>query len=129
MYRFTPKLVLIITFGCLEVCKISARLNCIFASYGIFFHLCEKKKRRRKHTKVCSLISCEKLTQFWYAVFPSRQASPQHIQYQSDERSRSYECVKITTLLLLLIYSCSLCTLEKHHNCCWPLMAHFLLSV
>jgi len=45
------------------------------------------------------------LLQIWSV---GKRVPPQQIWYQLDKRSQSYECLKIATLLFLLIYLCSL---------------------
>jgi len=45
------------------------------------------------------------LLQFWKVASPYRQALPQQIRCSSDKGWRIYKCVKIATLLFLLIYS------------------------
>ena len=45
------------------------------------------------------------LLQIWDVALHHRRALPQQIWCSSDKRSRIYECVKIATLLFLLIYS------------------------
>ena len=61
------------------------------------------------HNAFLGNTSCDFL-QSWSVVFLGRQAPPQQLWCFSDKRSWSYECVKIATLLLLLIYSRSLHT-------------------
>ena len=70
----------------------------------VIYHL-SKKTPKVSYNLVNSL--CDFL-QIWCAVSPSGWEPPQHIWYQSDKRSWSYECMKIMTLLFLLIYSSSL---------------------
>jgi len=53
------------------VCKISAKSNHAFVSYGDFFHLCEKKKKKEKHESLLIHISetvCD-FFQIWYVAF------------------------------------------------------------
>ena len=62
--------------------------------------------------KVCLLMPQKWFMKFssntvCYVVFLSRQAPSQQIWHWSDERSRSYECVKIAPLLFLLHSLCA----------------------
>ena len=43
--------------------------------------------------------------QFWHVASPYRLALPQQIWWSSDKKWWIYECLKITTLLFLLMYS------------------------
>ena len=77
--------------------------------------MCEKtKKKEKKKTQkfvhsylrnaLCSFL------QIWCVVYLGKGTPPQQHWNQSDKRSRSYECVKIVSLLFPLIYSHSLRT-------------------
>jgi len=59
------------------------------------FVICTKKEK--KTLKLWLLVSWKQLMQFT--------ANSCHILWSSDKRSQIYKCMKITSLLLLLIYS------------------------
>ena len=87
-------------------------------------------QKEEEKTKVCSLISCEWIMQFSSNLVCSLRWSPlQHSWDQSDKRSWSYKCVKITILLLLLIYSrsCMPHFLGPHDTLlCLDLISHIM---
>jgi len=113
----------------LQVYQISAGLEYKFVSYSDFFK-CAKKTKKKTHKFAHSYLG-NALRNFlwnWCVVSLGRRAPPQQLWYSSDKRSWSYECVKITTLLFLLIYSCSLHAPRMTHcrvswfNICWTLI-------
>ena len=82
------------------------------ASYSLFFDLCEKTKKKKKTKNKnwnfgLSYLgnAWHDLLQFWNPASPYRRAVPQQIWWSSGKRLRIYGCVKIATLLFLLIYS------------------------
>ena len=81
---------------------------------GADFVICPKRRRRirkkflRKNWKfVHSYLGngSHNSLQFWHVASPYRQALPQQIWWSSDKTLRIYECLKITTLLFVLMYS------------------------
>ena len=81
------------------------------------FVICAKRRRRRRRIRRkktnknwnfgLSYLgnAWRNLLQFWNPASPYRRAVPQQIWWSSGKRSLIYECVKIATLLVLLIYS------------------------
>jgi len=112
---------------CCVVTKIGTRI-CLYTPYNCTkfqldqskhlrvranFVICVKRRRKRKKTKKnnwnfgLSYLRnawCD-LFQFWNPASPHRWALPQQVWWSSVKRSRIYECLKIATLLFLLIYS------------------------
>ena len=70
-----------------------------------------KEENLKKKRKICKFAhshlrnGLQNFLQIWYVVSSSRWAPPQKLWHPSDKRSQSYECMKIATLLFLLIYS------------------------
>ena len=95
------------------------------------FQVCEKTKKKNTKKKLKSLLTHILATLlnflwFWCVVSLGRQAPPQQLWCSSDVRLWSYECVKIASLLFLLIYSCSLrapCFLGLHDTLLCVLIA------
>ena len=93
----------------LQVYQISAGSEYALASFVI----CAKRQRRRRKNEEktwnfgLSYLgnTWHDLLQFWNPASPYRHAVPQQIWWSLGKRSRIYECVKISTLLFLLIYS------------------------
>ena len=88
-----------------HVCQISARSKQVRV---VFVFVQKEKKNEEQKLKLGSLVSRKHLALFasiWNVASPNRQALPQQIWCASDLRWRIYECVKIATLLFLLIYS------------------------
>ena len=106
MVRFSKNLVLIIAFGRPTPLPNFCLIKACDSKLERFLCLCEKKKKKRR-TKTETLVShsWHDVLQFWNPDSPYRQAVPQQIWCSSDKRSHIYECVKITTLLFLLIYT------------------------
>ena len=104
-----------------------------------FLCLCEKKNMEKTKKKnwnfgLLYLIDgwCD-LLQIWNVASHHRWALPQQIWCSSDKRSRIHECVKIATLLLLLIYSLLFtCTpgflgRTKHYRVSWYSKLYYFL--
>ena len=77
------------------------------------FAICAKRRRRKKKTKnkkwnfglsYLGNAWCD-LLQFWNAASPYKWAVSQQIWWSLGKKSRIYGCVKIETLLFLLIHS------------------------
>ena len=67
---------------------------------------CAKNEENEK--KVCPGNGFCDFLQIWFAVFLIRHAPRQQFWHKSDKRSQINICMKIATLLFLLVYSCSL---------------------
>ena len=117
MYRFSPKLILIIASGRPTSVPNFSWIEYEFPSYNDLFKCA---KRRRKNSKFAHSYLGNALRDFLQircVVSLGRRAPLQQLWYSSDKRSWSYECVKIATLLFPLIYSRSLrvsCFLEPY---------------
>ena len=73
-------------------------------SYSDFFK-CAKRRRRKKFAHSYFRNALRDFLQIWCVVSLGRWAPPQQLWDQPGKRLQSYECVKIATLLFLLIYS------------------------
>ena len=75
----------------------------------VVFVFVQKEKKTKKNTEAFGLLYLRNgwydLLQIWNVACHYRRALPQQIWCSLDKRSRIYECVKITTLLFLLVYS------------------------
>ena len=86
----------------------------------------KKKKTNNKNWNFAHLYlgnSWRDLLRFWNVASPYRRALPQQIWCSSDKRWRINGCVKITTLLFLLIYSLPFaralfCLAARHTTVC-----------
>ena len=82
----------------------------------VIFQVCEKTKKKEKKTKKKTRKfahpylrkTLRDFLQIWCVVSLGRWAPPQQLWFSLDKMSWSYECVKLATLLFLLIYSRSL---------------------
>ena len=104
-------MVLIFSFGCPTGLPNFSPIEVCISKLERFLWLCEKKKRKKSKEKyeTCSLLYLRNgwydLLQIWNVASHHKRALIWQIWCSSDKRSRIYECVKIATLLFLLIYS------------------------
>ena len=81
--------------------------KCIKCKLQRFFQVYKKTKKKKNEEKTRKFAHSY-LGNNLVCTLPWQAAPPQQLWCSSDKRSWSNECVKIATLLFLLIYSCTL---------------------
>jgi len=83
----------------------------------VFVRMWEKKNKKKKKLSLVTRISEMAGTIYFKFAFCYRRALSPQIWCSSDKRSRIYECMKITTLLFLLIYSLAFACVQGFLGC------------
>ena len=105
----SQNLLIIFAFGCTARAPNFRSIEVCIPELQWFLCLCEKKKKTKNKNWNFGHSYLENgwrdLLQLRHVASCYRRAFPQQIKCSSDKRSQIYECVKIATLLSLLIYS------------------------
>ena len=115
MYRLSPKLILIIASGHPTSVPNFSRIG---VQLQKFFQVSEKMKKKLESmlTHISGGNALCYFLQIWCVVSLNRRAPPQQLWCSSDKRSWSFQCVKIMTLVFLLIYSHGLSSWATRHT-------------
>ena len=118
MYGLSPKLILIIASGHPTGVPNFSRIEGGGVQLQQFFQVSEKRKKKLEsmltHISGGNALCC--FLQIWCVVSLDRRAPLQQLWCSSDKKPWSFQCVKIVTLVFLLIYSRSLSSWATRHT-------------